>query len=526
METSITMMAITMAICIMTIIVTPFRGVINKRSKISLLAVVDSMSSLWIYNIRLSLITSLILATLVIPFLWESCVSVFAQNNDNTSAIPFLPPSSIDNTISAEKSATSTNDTSIQNKTEQKPSEGTLTIRQVIVGTDQLLSNSKFKITPNPFTLKGSLVIYDNNVTMDSDPNNGVVILRDIRFSPYVINETSSPGFGPVLLKTRITVHKTNPDPIVTIENRQLNIPFTGSATVTAPYLNDSSFRIFVSNGAKVAGGTITLNRVDQLPSGELVSSEKQKLISNINGSLALKPVTFNSSVSATASALQLYDLFKIPTYPAPVKDIASNITYISPAFIVKQQGIGNATITLTPIVAKVFPNMTILLNNNSFVPSGLAKVENLKMKFAQEANNAGFSFGISNNMPSSFAMPKIPVDTVALFMNIGYIGEGGKTAAKIVNFSNSKSFASSPDVNIVVSKSLDTAKLADGCPDIKLYSFDESATKWAQLDKPLRITALDVNGECGYTLHTQHFSKFAVGGVKQQASSSIISEQ
>jgi hypothetical protein len=47
------------------------------------------------------------------------------------------------------------------------------------------------------------------------------------------------------------------------------------------------------------------------------------------------------------------------------------------------------------------------------------------------------------------------------------------------------------------------------------------------QLDKPLRIQALDVDGECGYTLHTQHFSKFAVGGVKQQASSSsIIGEQ
>jgi hypothetical protein len=486
------------------------------------------MSRLWIYNIRQSLITSLLLATLVIPFLYESCVSVFAPDNDNASAIPFLQPSSIDNTISSEKSATSTSDTSLQNKTEQKVGEGTLTIRQVIVDTDQLLSNSKFKITPNPFTLKDSLVIHDNNATLDSDPNNGVVVLRDIRFSPYVINETSSPGFGPVLLKTRITVHKTNPDPIVTIENRQLNIPFRGSANVTAPYLNDSSFRIFVSNGAKVAGGTTTLNRVDQLPSGELVSSENQKLISNINASLALKPVTFNSSVSATTSALQLYELFKIPTYPAPVKDIASNITYISPAFIVKQQGISNATISLTPIVAKVFPNMTILLNNNSFVPSGLAKVENLKMKFAQEANNAGFSFGISNNIPSSFAMPKIPVDTVALFMNIGYIGEGGgtTTAAKIVNFSNSKSFASSPDINIVVSKSLDTTKLADGCPDINLYSFDESTTKWAQLDKPLRIQALDVDSECGYTLHTQHFSKFAVGGVKQQASSPIISEQ
>jgi hypothetical protein len=464
--------------------------------------------------------TSLILATLVIPFLWESYVSAFAQNNNNTYAIPFLPPSSTNNTISPEKSTTLTNNTSLQNNAEQKSDQGALTIKQVIVGTDQLLPNSKFKITPNPFTLKGSLIIYDNNATLDSDPDNGVVVLRSIKFSPYIINETSSPGFGPVLLKTRITVHNTNPDPIVTIENRQLDLPFTGSATVTSPYLNDSSFRTFVSNGAKVAGGTITLSRVDQLPSGILVSSEKQKLVSNINeSSLVLKPVIFNTSVSATASASQLYELFKIPTYPAPVKDIAPNVAYVSPAFIVKQQRIGNATITLTPIIAKTFPNMTLLLNNNSFVGSGLAKVQNLKMKFAQEANNVGFSFGISNNIPSSFVIPKIPVDAIALFMNIGYVG-GKTTAAKIVNFSNSKSFASSPDINIVVSKSLDTAKLADGCPDINLYSFKESATKWTQLDKPLRIPSLDINDKCGYSLHTQHFSKFAVGGVKQQTSS------
>jgi hypothetical protein len=477
--------------------------------------VVDSINNLRIPNVRLNLIASLILLVVVISFIYEPYVSVYAQNSSISSPIPFLPPSSIENTVSSQDNV-------------QEKSDGALTIKQVIVGTDKVLPNSKFKITPNPFTLKSSLIINDNNATLDSDPDSGIIVLRGVKFSPYIINETSSPGFGPVLLKTRITVHKTNPDPTVMIENRPLNIPFTGSANVTAPYLNDSSLRIFVSNGAKVEGGRINLNRVDQLPSGELVSSEKQKLISNINASLALKPVTFNSSVSATASTLQLYKLFKIPTYPAPVKDIASNITYISPAFIVKQRGIGNVTITLTPIVAKVFPNMTILLNNNSFVRSGLAKVENLEMKFAQEANNAGFSLGISNTIPSSFAIPKIPIDTVALFMNIGYIGEGGgtTTTAKIVNFSNSKSFASSPDINIVVSKSLDTAKLADGCPDINLYSFDESATKWAQLDKPLRIPALDVDGECGYTLHTQHFSKFAVGGVKQQASSSIIGEQ
>jgi hypothetical protein len=188
-----------------------------------------------------------------------------------------------------------------------------------------------------------------------------------------------------VLLKTRITVHKTNPNPIVTIENRQLNLPFTGSAIVTAPYLNDSSLRTFISNGAAIAGGT-PLSRVDQLPSGLLVSSEKQTIRSNNTNasSLPLKPITFKTSIPATASASQIYKMLKIPTYPAPLKDIAPHVTYISPAFVVKQQGVGNNTITLTPIIAKVFPDMTLSLNHNSSVASGLARVESVKMKFAQ----------------------------------------------------------------------------------------------------------------------------------------------
>jgi hypothetical protein len=67
-------------------------------------------------------------------------------------------------------------------------------------------------------------------------------------------------------------------------------------------------------------------------------------------------------------------------------------------------------------------------------------------MKFAKNANNVGFSFGISDTIPTSFRLPKVPVDTMVLFINVGYIGTGGGvTAAKVVNFSNPESFVPSP---------------------------------------------------------------------------------
>lgn len=424
------------------------------------------------------------------------------------NSIPFLP--SDNNTTITPKPHQPIDSSSAMQES------GTLTVKQVILDTDRLLPNSKFRITPNPFTLKGSLIIEDNNETMDSDLTKGVILLKGVKFSPYLINETSSAGFGPVLLKTRITVHQTNPNPVAIVENRKLGMPFNGAATVTAPFLNDSSLRTFVANGATL-GGTIPIKKVDQLPSGFIVSTEKRTagmFVSNIT--TTTKAITFKTAIPSTASASQIYNSFKIPTYPAPVKDIAPHVTYISPVFVVKQQDSDNNSFTLTPIIAKIFPDMSLLLNHSSQVASGLAKVEDVKMKFAKSANDVGFSFGISDTIPAAFRLPKVPIDTLALFMNIGYVGGAGE--AKLINFSNPDSFVSSPEITILVNKSLNITRLADGCPDIKLFSFNESRADWQQQqqeDKPIHAAILDVDNECAYILRTEHFSKFAVGGVK-----------
>jgi hypothetical protein len=109
-----------------------------------------------------------------------------------------------------------------------------------------------------------------------------------------------------------------------------------------------------------------------------------------------------------------------------------------------------------------------------------------------------------------------VPFDKLALFMNIIYIGgEGGK----VVNFSNPKSFTSSPEIKILVSKAFNITKLADGCPDIRLISINESVAtaaheaSWKTSIKPIRDKGTDSENACGYTLKTGHFSKFAVGG-------------
>jgi hypothetical protein len=447
--------------------------------------------------IGLAITYTVLISIFYLSLQYEWPLRVSAQN-----AVPFLPTDN--NSIVTPQPEQQLSSSTIQQS-------GTLTVKQVILDTDKLLSNSKFRITPNPFTLKGSLIIQDNNETIDSDHTNGVIVLKNVKFSPYLLNETSSAGFGPVLLKTRITVHKTNPNPAVVIENRQLNLPFIGVATVTAPFLNDSSLRTFIANGASL-GGTAPLKKVDQLPSGFIVSNEKH-LAGIAVSNTTTKTITFKTPIPSTASASQIYNSFKIPTYPAPVKDIAPHVTYISPVFVIRQQDSDNNSFTLTPIIAKIFPDMSLLLNHSSKVASGLAKVEDVRMKFAQNANDVGFSFGISDTIPAAFGLPKIPIDIVALFMNIGYVGGVGE--AKVVNFSNPRLFISSPEITILVNKSLNITKLADGCPDVRLFSFSEPNANWQQVAKPIHTAMLDVHNECAYILRTEHFSKFAVGGVK-----------
>ena len=105
---------------------------------------------------------------------------------------------------------------------------GSITVKKVKVGTSNLLGNATLMFTSNPYTLKNSLTVADNSI-VDSDPTDGSFQLNEVGFGSYVINETMTPeGYDPILLKTRVTGHPTNQNPLVQIENRDVNVPFEG----------------------------------------------------------------------------------------------------------------------------------------------------------------------------------------------------------------------------------------------------------------------------------------------------------
>jgi hypothetical protein len=100
--------------------------------------------------------------------------------------------------------------------------------------------------------------------------------------------------------------------------------------------------------------------------------------------------------------------------------------------------------------------------------------------------------------------------ETTPLFITVGFVGDFTG-----VNFSSTAAFQASPTVKILVSRSIDTAKLADGCPDLNLLFFNESTSQWESVAKPTRDASQDNGSFCGYELKPGHWSKFAVGGVK-----------
>ena len=139
--------------------------------------------------IGLAITYTVLISIFYLSLQYEWPLRVSAQN-----AVPFLPTDN--NSIVTPQPEQQLSSSTIQQS-------GSLTVKQVILDTDKLLSNSKFRITPNPFTLKGSLIIQDNNETIDSDHTNGVIVLKNVKFSPYLLNETSSVWFWTSITKNQ-----------------------------------------------------------------------------------------------------------------------------------------------------------------------------------------------------------------------------------------------------------------------------------------------------------------------------------
>ena len=278
------------------------------------------------------------------------------------------------------------------------------------------------------------------------------------------------------------------------------------------PILNKTSLNYFNSLGANLGNKPLTAD--NGLPPAVVTPSEFH--VTNRGE----KQITFAVPIPINTTAAEIFDKYMIPTYPTPREDIAKGTVFSPPTFIIRQSvdndtNRGNpAFFTLTPILERIFPDMTLLINEFPTQKNAKTKVEQIKVTFAKEGRTVGFSFGISSEIPEGLKIRSPSKFNTTLFLNIDYIGEGStQSGAKQLNFSDPTYFSSSPEVSRIVSKYLNAERLKDGCPKMAAGLFDDDTGRWrpANLTRSEKLGSEDV---CSYKLLTEHFSKFAVGGV------------
>jgi hypothetical protein len=337
-------------------------------------------------------------------------------------------------------------------------------------------------------------------------------------FTTYSVSQTTIPdGYSKIYGDSMVSVVETNtcedcsPISVLTVHNIQQSVQITdieNLITVARPDLNRTQFELYRDN---VEVGVFSGVQGTVAITGEITRPDRGVLplaFLATNNTLNQAPVTesfnFEIAASPSLSGEEIIDLFEVPTYPGPIAEFAPFIIYAVPALVIPYEGSAN-NFVLTPVIDKIYPGLTLLLNQSSFVESNFASVRQVQMTIDVEASLVAFSFGISNSAPPG--TPEPPLDVPALFLDVGFVGSE--------DFSDPITFGSSPAVDVIVNKTIDGFdKLPDGCADFRVLLFDEDAGEWKFVEQ-LRNPKFDTEAQCGFTLHPEHFSKFAVGGVK-----------
>ena len=166
---------------------------------------------------------------------------------------------------------------------------------------------------------------------------------------------------------------------------------FARNHELSPPILNKTSLKVFNSLGANLGNKPLTAD--NGLPPAVVTPSEVQ--ITN-NGE---RQITFAVPIPFNTTATEIFDKYEIPTYPTPSEDIAKGSVFSPPTFIVRQSvdndtnGGNSAFFTLTPILERIFPDMTLLVNEFPTQKNAKTKVEQIKVTFAKEGRISWLQF-------------------------------------------------------------------------------------------------------------------------------------
>jgi hypothetical protein len=289
-----------------------------------------------------------------------------------------------------------------------------------------------------------------------------------------------------------------------------------GPVEIPPPGLDQSTEEVFKTMGAHI--GNIPLTAEVGLPPSFIMTPQ-----GNISINVE-RQVIFTTPSMYNETATELFSKYAIPTYQIPDLGINESVVYNPPTFVIRQIIDNNTGLekdgffTLTPLLDRVIPPITILVDKIANPENSSTKAKEIKFNLGKEGESVGFSFAVSPEIPEGLNVRPTSKFKTSLFLNIDYVGKqnGGSDTNETgkLNFSDPANFITSPEVIIGALKSINSVKLDDGCPKMAAGLFNEQTGKW-QPAKINRTQSLDTSTvECSYKLQTEHFSKFAVGGV------------
>lgn len=217
------------------------------------------------------------------------------------------------------------------------------------------------------------------------------------------------------------------------------------------------------------------------------------------------KLIAPGTSGSAILSALGL------GPYKMPVSDEA-----MIPTTVARLEGSAGQIIA-TPILSSIIPGQKMIIQVDSDQVSKSGGLEKIEIQSSYSRNNIHalnewLVVEVNSKVSKSAGLESLS-DNFLLFVDLKYPYE---EASQGFNWGVPESFAQPPTMTFVVPKQIDNVIVdSQGCPVTGVFLLDPKSGQWTDSTIKVLSTAPVSDDKCEVVFQAQHFSKFAVGGIR-----------
>lgn len=221
--------------------------------------------------------------------------------------------------------------------------------------------------------------------------------------------------------------------------------------------------------------------------------------------------VQVDKVIAPGSSGFDIINALGLGSYKMPVSD-----EVMIPTTVASLEGSAGQIIA-TPILDSIIPGQKMIIQVDSDLVPSAGGLEKIEVQSSHSRNNVRalnewLVVEVNNKVPQSAGLELFSENSL-FFVDLKYPREG---VGQGFNWGDPESFAEPPTMTFLVPKQMDNVIIdSNGCPVTGAFLLDPKSGKWQDSSvNVLSITPVSDN-KCEVVLQTQHFSKFAIGGIK-----------